>query len=206
MQQIGKLEPLYRYLKTISGEPVSAFLKDINTLTKGGHLTQKGEGQVQVNCSQDRENEITSILASLNSPPLCYHMSLQGIDDQMFFLINRVSPETNKTILAMSINGENVPKVEFIEPEAIFRETLLGKSLWTSGMVTTTAEDGTSSTGFIRFMTKVAGDGNRLAIEIDLKSSRTDPFYIGITNAYELNRVASFGPPAKQLFTQLWGR
>lgn len=203
---IGKLEPLYRYLKTIKGEPVSSMLRDINALAKSEHVTSRGNGEVQILDTPTTDAEIRATLNAIVGSPIAYHMSVQAVADRMFFGLSRIADETSKTILALSVGPDNVPKIEFIEPDAIFAESLHLKELWNSVMITSLEDDGSTNTGFLRFNARIAvnADSALMAVEIDFKSSHTGPFWFSVGEAYSSRRTCHFGTPAQATFNQLW--
>lgn len=199
---IGKLEPLYRYLKTIGRtEPVSRFLSDIERLAKDDHLVNAGEGIVAVKETAKSEAEIDDILRSMVPQPIAHHMMYQAIGKQMFLSLSRVQDCTSKTALALCIDERDQVTVDYLEHQALFHTALMHKTLWNSISTVVVDDAGEAKRGFIRAETTFIPNETHdvMGIKCNFKLSRTKPFYLMLTNCKE-TPLGVFGAAAKDFF------
>lgn len=199
---IGKLEPLYRYLKTIGRtEPVSRFLSDIEQLAKGGHLVNASDGIVAIKETTKSEAEIAEILRGMMPHPMAHHMMYQAIGKQMFLSLSRVRDCTSKTALALCIDERDQVIVDYLEHQALFHEAIMHKTLWNSISTVVVNDAGEAKRGFIRAETTFIPDEacDVMGIKCDFKLSRTKPFYLKLSNCRE-TPTGVFGAAAKDFF------
>lgn len=204
---IGKLEPLYRYLRMINGEePVSKFLGDIEILARLGYIENGSrEGTAFARDNPKIKCEIDKELAALVPVSRAYHMMYQAIGKEMFLSLSGVVGNVSKTVLSLCITERDAVVVDYMEYRGLFDPSLVGQTLWNSISTVVVDDTGATKRGFIRaettFMPNSDFDG--CAIKCDFKLSRTKPFYISITGCLENKPTGVFGANAKEVYEQL---
>ncbi len=203
---IGKLEPLYRYLKTIGqAEPVARFISDIDRLAKGGYVGNASDGVIMIRETEKTTAELDKILAQLIPSRIAHHMMYQAIGKEMFLSLSRVSENVSKTALALCITEQDKVVVDYLEHRALFCSELMGQVLWNSISTVVVDDAGASKRGFIRAETTFMpnSEHDSMGIKCDFKLSRTKPFYVLLRDCKSSTPVGTFGPVAKEAFEQL---
>ena len=201
---LGKLEPLYRYLKTRNKkEPVASMLSDIETLAKGGYVKSLRDGILEVIESNKAREEVDALLMSQVPKMYAYTMSYQAIGKSMYCALNRIAGDISKTSIAFTINPDDTVSVEYLESDAVTCGDLNNRTLYNSISTLVVQEDSSVRRGFLRAETTMRTRDNLLVLKIDFRVARSVPFYVAIDKANLAQQVTAFGPAAKAKFDAL---
>lgn len=206
---IGELEPLYRYLKGKGRvDPVTAILKDVETLACGNYINGIGDGMLVTVDDLKIDKEISEKLEALRPPPpMSYHWMYQAIGDRMYISLSRINQYVSKTALALCIMEDDTVTIDYLEHGAIFNQPMVGQTMWNSISTVIVQEDGSTVRGFLRVESQLFTDtdGNKLAFRADFRLNPNRPFYVSINNCRVANqyRKAFFGDAAKKDFLSL---
>jgi hypothetical protein len=198
---LGKLEPLYRYLKTRNKkEPVASMLSDIETLAKGGYVRSLRDGILEVIETSKAREEVDAFLRSQVPKMFAYTMSYQAIGKSMYCALNRVAGDVSKTSIAFTIQPNDTVTVEYLEADVVECGDLSNRTLYNSISTLVVQEDGSVRRGFLRAETMIKTATNKIAMKIDFKIARSVPFYVVIDKTHLAQQSTLFGPAAKAVF------